>query len=63
MHTHPNSIKGRRQVFSRVRVFRAYAVCRDMLQLTPKQARLLLKGAARGRDIADAEQLYNERSQ
>jgi len=62
MRTHPYPIRLRSRVFSRVRVFRAYATCRDTLKLTAKQTRFLLKGAARQDDIADAEQLYNERS-
>ena len=53
--------KARRQVLRRDRVIRSYRVCRDKLNLTTQQTRLLLKGAALEHDLADAEQLYNKR--
>ena len=53
--------KGRRQVLRRDRVIKSFQVCRDKLGFTPKQTRLLLKGAALEHDLADAERLYNQR--
>lgn len=53
--------KGRRQVLRRDRVVKTYRVARDKLGLTPRQTRLLLKGAALDHDLQDAEQLYNRR--